>query len=139
MVFFLHIPFPTSQIFRALYCGDELLNVRAWSPLALLRWLLLLLLTARFFTTPSSSSPLHAFIQFIVTLPRQQQQHQGMLCADVIGFHAFDHARHFLNACKRILGVSYFNKSGCVPSFFLPLPASVPCLLLTRFPPSPAA
>ncbi len=39
---------------------------------------------------------------------------QGMLCADVIGFHAFDHARHFLNACKRILGLSYFNKSGCV-------------------------
>ena len=37
---------------------------------------------------------------------------QGMLCADVIGFHAFDHARHFLNACKRILGLSYFNKSG---------------------------
>lgn len=36
-----------------------------------------------------------------------------MLCADVIGFHAFDHARHFLNACKRILGLSYFNKSGC--------------------------
>lgn len=27
IVFFLHIPFPTSQIFRALYCGDELLNV----------------------------------------------------------------------------------------------------------------
>ena len=62
VVFFLHIPFPTSQIFRALYCGEELLT--------------------------------------------------GMLCADVIGFHAFDHARHFLNACKRILGLSYFNKSG---------------------------
>ena len=62
VIFFLHIPFPTSQIFRALYCGEELLN--------------------------------------------------GMLCADVIGFHAFDHARHFLNACKRILGLSYFNKSG---------------------------
>jgi hypothetical protein len=28
IIFFLHIPFPTSQIFRALYCGDELLNVR---------------------------------------------------------------------------------------------------------------
>jgi trehalose 6-phosphate synthase/phosphatase len=35
-----------------------------------------------------------------------------MLCADVIGFHAFDHARHFLNACKRIKGLSYHNKSG---------------------------
>lgn len=62
IIFFLHIPFPTSQIFRALYCGEDLLK--------------------------------------------------GMLSADVIGFHAFDHARHFLNACKRILGLSYFNKSG---------------------------
>ena len=26
-----------------------------------------------------------------------------MLHADVVGFHAFDHARHFLNASKRIL------------------------------------
>jgi trehalose-6-phosphate synthase len=27
MVFFLHIPFPTSQIFRALAYGEELLEV----------------------------------------------------------------------------------------------------------------
>ncbi len=45
-------------------------------------------------------------------LPVHACSPQGMLCADVIGFHAFDHARHFLNACKRILGLSYFNKSG---------------------------
>jgi len=56
-VFFLHIPFPTSQIFRELDCGECLL--------------------------------------------------EGMLHANVIGFHAFDHARHFLNACKRILGLQY--------------------------------
>jgi len=29
IIFFLHIPFPTSQIFRALYCGEEILNVRS--------------------------------------------------------------------------------------------------------------
>ena len=56
-VFFLHIPFPTSQIFRELDCGEELL--------------------------------------------------EGMLHASVVGFHAFDHARHFLNAAKRILGLQY--------------------------------
>lgn len=61
-VFFLHIPFPTSQIFRELECGEEIL--------------------------------------------------QGMLHADVVGFHAFDHARHFLNATKRILGLNYESLVG---------------------------
>ena len=61
-VFFLHIPFPTSQIFRELECGEEIL--------------------------------------------------QGMLHADVVGFHAFDHARHFLNANKRIMGLNYENLVG---------------------------
>lgn len=61
-VFFLHIPFPTSQIFRELECGEEILT--------------------------------------------------GMLHADVVGFHAFDHARHFLNAAKRILGLNYESLVG---------------------------
>jgi len=61
-VFFLHIPFPTSQIFRELECGEEIL--------------------------------------------------QGMLHADVVGFHSFDHARHFLNANKRIMGLNYENLVG---------------------------
>jgi len=62
MVFFLHIPFPTSQIFRELECGEAIL--------------------------------------------------EGMLHADVLGFHAFDHARHFLNAAKRILGLNYESLVG---------------------------
>lgn len=61
-VFFLHIPFPTSQIFRELECGGSLL--------------------------------------------------EGMLHADVVGFHAFDHARHFLNASKRIFGLKYETLAG---------------------------
>jgi hypothetical protein len=61
-VFFLHIPFPTSQIFRELECGEAIL--------------------------------------------------EGMLHADVVGFHAFDHARHFLTAAKRILGLSYDSLVG---------------------------
>jgi len=62
MVMFLHIPFPTSQIFRELECGEQIL--------------------------------------------------EGMLHADVVGFHAFDHARHFLNAGKRILGLNYESLVG---------------------------
>ncbi len=62
MVFFLHIPFPTSQVFRELERGEEIL--------------------------------------------------EGMLHADVVGFHAFDHARHFLNASKRILGLSHESLVG---------------------------
>ena len=46
MIFFIHVPFPTSQVFRELEHGEALL--------------------------------------------------EGMLHADVVGFHAFDHARHFL-------------------------------------------
>ena len=61
-VFFLHIPFPTSQIFRELECGEDIL--------------------------------------------------QGILHADVVGFHAFDHARHFLNAAKRIFGCNYESLVG---------------------------
>jgi trehalose 6-phosphate synthase/phosphatase len=61
-VFFLHIPFPTSQIFRELECGGALL--------------------------------------------------EGILHADVVGFHAFDHARHFLNASKRIFGLKYETLEG---------------------------
>ncbi|KAG5184819.1 trehalose 6-phosphate phosphatase [Tribonema minus] len=61
-VFFMHIPFPTSQIFRALAHGELLL--------------------------------------------------QGMLSANIVGFHSFDHARHFLNAGKRLLGLSYQSIKG---------------------------
>lgn len=61
-VFFLHIPFPTSQIFRELECGTSIL--------------------------------------------------EGILAADVVGFHAFGYARHFLNACKRLMGLNYESKLG---------------------------
>jgi trehalose 6-phosphate synthase/phosphatase len=62
MVYFLHIPFPTSQVFREIVHGEEIL--------------------------------------------------EGMLHADVVGFHAFDHARHFLTASKRILGLSHESLMG---------------------------
>eukprot|EP00632_Arachnochrysis_sp_CCMP2950_P013738 CAMPEP_0185698610 /NCGR_PEP_ID=MMETSP1164-20130828/6425_1 /TAXON_ID=1104430 /ORGANISM="Chrysoreinhardia sp, Strain CCMP2950" /LENGTH=1015 /DNA_ID=CAMNT_0028365531 /DNA_START=79 /DNA_END=3126 /DNA_ORIENTATION=- len=62
IIFFLHIPFPTSQIFRSLVQGKQLIH--------------------------------------------------GIVGADVVGFHAFDHARHFLNACKRLMGLSNQSVQG---------------------------
>ena len=62
IVFFMHIPFPTSQLFR--------------------------------------------------TLPRAADLLESMICSDVVGFHAFDHARHFLNACKRMLGIRSGSRPG---------------------------
>jgi trehalose 6-phosphate synthase/phosphatase len=32
---------------------------------------------------------------------------RGMLNADVVGFHIFEYARHFLTCCKRMLGLEY--------------------------------
>jgi len=69
IVFFLHIPFPTSQIFRS--------------------------------------------------LPKATQLLQSMCCSDVIGFHAFDHTRHFLNATKRILGMRSRTLDGGLLAVFV--------------------
>ena len=57
LVFFLHCPFPTTEIFRAL---------------------------------PTAHTLLH-----------------GVLEVDLAGFHVFDSARHFLNACSRLFGLTY--------------------------------
>ncbi|EGG25381.1 glycosyltransferase [Cavenderia fasciculata] len=53
--FFLHIPFPSSEIFRVLPCRKEIL--------------------------------------------------MGVLNSNLIGFHTYDYARHFLKACTRIVGL----------------------------------
>ncbi|XP_047340710.1 alpha,alpha-trehalose-phosphate synthase [UDP-forming] 5-like [Impatiens glandulifera] len=62
MGFFLHSPFPSSEIYRTLPVRDELLR--------------------------------------------------ALLNTDLIGFHTFDYARHFLSCCSRMLGVSYQSKRG---------------------------
>lgn len=54
IIFFLHVPFPTSEIFR--------------------------------------------------TLPMRHELLEGMLASSTIGFHTFNHGRHFLTACRRFLG-----------------------------------
>jgi trehalose 6-phosphate synthase/phosphatase len=70
IIYFLHIPFPTSQIFRSLACATDLL--------------------------------------------------QSLTCADIIGFHAFDHTRHFLNATKRILGIRSHTLQGGLLALEMP-------------------
>ncbi|PKA53260.1 Alpha,alpha-trehalose-phosphate synthase [UDP-forming] 5 [Apostasia shenzhenica] len=62
--FFLHSPFPSSEIYRTLPIRDELLR--------------------------------------------------ALLNADLIGFHTFDYARHFLSCCGRMLGLSYQSKRGYI-------------------------
>lgn len=53
--FFLHTPFPSSEIYRILPVRDEIL--------------------------------------------------EGVLASDLIGFHTYDYARHFLSSCARLLGL----------------------------------
>lgn len=62
--FFLHSPFPSSEIYRTLPVRDKLL--------------------------------------------------QALLNSDVIGFHTFDYARHFLSCCSRMLGLAYQSKRGYI-------------------------
>ncbi|KAF9689643.1 hypothetical protein SADUNF_Sadunf01G0113600 [Salix dunnii] len=62
--FFLHSPFPSSEIYRTLPVRDELLR--------------------------------------------------ALLNSDLIGFHTFDYARHFLSCCSRMLGLSYHSKRGYI-------------------------
>ncbi|KAG0501963.1 hypothetical protein HPP92_002035 [Vanilla planifolia] len=62
--FFLHSPFPSSEIYRTLPVRDEILR--------------------------------------------------SLLNADLIGFHTFDYARHFLSCCSRMLGLTYQSHRGYI-------------------------
>ncbi|KAL5544241.1 hypothetical protein UlMin_008025 [Ulmus minor] len=64
LAFFLHSPFPSSEIYRTLPVRDEILK--------------------------------------------------ALLNADLIGFHTFDYARHFLSCCSRMLGLDYESKRGYI-------------------------
>ncbi|XP_051145740.1 alpha,alpha-trehalose-phosphate synthase [UDP-forming] 6 [Andrographis paniculata] len=48
------------------------------------------------------------------TLPIREELLRALLNADLIGFHTFDYARHFLSCCSRMLGVSYESKRGYI-------------------------
>ncbi|XP_043701763.1 alpha,alpha-trehalose-phosphate synthase [UDP-forming] 1-like [Telopea speciosissima] len=52
-----------------------------------------------FLHTPFPSSEIHR------TLPSRTELLKSVLAADLVGFHTYDYARHFVSACTRILGL----------------------------------
>ncbi|KAJ6771808.1 ALPHAALPHA-TREHALOSE-PHOSPHATE SYNTHASE [UDP-FORMING] 6 [Salix koriyanagi] len=46
------------------------------------------------------------------TLPIREELLRALLNSDLIGFHTFDYARHFLSCCSRMLGLTYESKRG---------------------------
>lgn len=52
-----------------------------------------------FLHTPFPSSEIYR------TLPSRDELLKAVLAADLVGFHTYDYARHFVSACTRILGL----------------------------------
>ncbi|KAK9115802.1 hypothetical protein Sjap_014749 [Stephania japonica] len=48
------------------------------------------------------------------TLPVREEILRALLNSDLIGFHTFDYARHFLSCCGRMLGLGYESKRGYI-------------------------
>lgn len=48
------------------------------------------------------------------TFPRREEVMRAMLNADIIGFHTFDYARHFLSCCARMLGLEHKTNRGAI-------------------------
>ncbi|KAL5725230.1 hypothetical protein ACHQM5_008394 [Ranunculus cassubicifolius] len=48
------------------------------------------------------------------TIPVRYEILQAFLNCDLIGFHTFDYARHFLSCCSRMMGVDYQCKRGYI-------------------------
>lgn len=48
------------------------------------------------------------------TLPVREEILRGLLNCDLVGFHTFDYARHFLSCCSRMLGLDYQSKRGYI-------------------------
>ncbi len=44
-------------------------------------------------------------------LPQRKELLKGLLGADLIGFHVYDYARHFLSSCLRLLGLNSYQGS----------------------------
>ncbi|XP_077252252.1 putative alpha,alpha-trehalose-phosphate synthase [UDP-forming] 7 [Tasmannia lanceolata] len=48
------------------------------------------------------------------TLPVREEILKAVLNSDLIGFHTYDYARHFLSCCSRMLGLEYQSKRGYI-------------------------
>lgn len=54
------------------------------------------------------------------TLSSRDELLQGILASDMVGFHVFNHARHFMTSCKRLLGLTFKSRQvGCQPALTL--------------------
>ncbi|KAG6483545.1 hypothetical protein ZIOFF_060193 [Zingiber officinale] len=61
-----------------------------------------------FLHTPFPSSEIYR------TFPVREEILKALLNCDLIGFHTFDYARHFLSCCSRMLGLEYQSKRGYI-------------------------
>ena len=61
-----------------------------------------------FLHIPFPSSEIYRFVLHLIAsiLPVRKEILIGVLQCDVVGFHTYDYARHFLSSCTRILGLS---------------------------------
>ena len=48
------------------------------------------------------------------SFPQRETFLRGLLNVDLIGFHTFDYARHFLSCCTRVLGLRYESARGAL-------------------------
>ncbi|KAG1664974.1 hypothetical protein FOA52_001986 [Chlamydomonas sp. UWO 241] len=48
------------------------------------------------------------------TFPKREELLRSLLNADLIGFHTFDYARHFLSCCSRMLGLEHETSRGSI-------------------------
>jgi trehalose-6-phosphate synthase len=48
------------------------------------------------------------------TFPRREEVLRSLLNADLVGFHTFDYARHFLSCCSRMLGLEHRTSRGAI-------------------------
>ena len=94
------------------YDSGDLVWVHDYHLLLLPSYILRKLRTARvglFLHTPFPSS------EIFRTIPVRDELLRGMLNADLVGFHIFEYARHFLTCCKRLLGLDYeFQQGGYI-------------------------
>uniref|UniRef100_A0ACD5UWF1 Uncharacterized protein n=1 Tax=Avena sativa TaxID=4498 RepID=A0ACD5UWF1_AVESA len=51
-------------------------------------------------------------LEIFGTIPVRKELLGALLNADLVGFHIFDYARHFMSACSRLLGLAYTSKCG---------------------------
>jgi len=91
------------------YDSGDLVWVHDYHLLLLPSYILRKLRAARvglFLHTPFPSS------EIFRTISVRDELLRGMLNADLIGFHIFEYARHFLTSCKRMLGLDFEFQEG---------------------------